>query len=336
MSDDSRYSASINAAAGAPNIHHATVNDIKIHTPEKLNHLQRGGIRSGPGRTEAQAQQMLDKIPASQRAGVNGESAALKAKKYLEGKDASHIKPHGQGGSSNPDNLKWEAKSINRSRGNQPMTRQEQTQLSVKAGLDNLKGALQSGLQAMPKGAAIGAMTAAPFSILRNTLRVMRGEVSAEEALLEVTKDTGIGSGVGAGAAFSVTAIVSFFPPVAAFLTTISPVLLVAGPGVMVYEFFKILDDHKKEVRAYYQSLTEAELKYLEHLESELAYEHEKNLKFLDETREFNHEISNRPVFPGIEASLKRYQESMAIAESLNIRIDDQKYLEAKNVFLQN
>jgi len=277
MSEDSQRNSVFNAAANSK-VNHAQLNDIGNYTPEKLRHLQRGGIRTGAGRTEAQTQQMLDKIPPSQRAGVDGQSAAAKVKEHLADKDASHITPHSKGGSSHPDNIKWESKTANRARGDQQMTRQEVRRLNVKAQFDNLTGALKAGLKAAPKGAVVGAVTTAPFSMLRNALRVVRGEISAQDAVLETAKETAIGGGVGAATAFAVTAVAAACPPVAVALTAISPVLLATGGAGMVYEFFKILDDHKQQVKEYYASLTQQDLQYLQEIENELLYEHSKNL----------------------------------------------------------
>jgi hypothetical protein len=316
MSDDSQRNSAINAAASTQ-VHHAQLSDIKQYTPEKLGHLERGGIRSGAGRGEAQAQQMLDKIPPSQRAGVDGQSAASKVKEYLADKDASHVTPHSKGGSSHPDNIKWENKAANRARGDQQMTRQEQMRIDVKVQIDNLTGALKSGLEAAPKGAVIGAVTTAPFSMLRNALRVVRGEISAQDAAMETVKETTIGGGVGAATAFTVTAVATACPPVALALTAVSPVLLAVGGAGMVYEFFKILDDHKKQTKGYYESLTQHDLSYLKEVENELLYEHTKNLEFLDNAQVLNIEISNRPIETGVEGALKRYFESAAIAKSL-------------------
>ena len=316
MSEDSQHNSAFNAAA-SPKVRHAQLNDVGKYTPEKVGHLHRGGIRTGVGRTEAQAQQMLDKIPPAQRAGVDGQSSAVRVKEYLKHKDASHIAPHSKGGSSHPDNLKWESKSANRARGDQQMTRHEQRQLDAKAGVDNLSGALKAGLEAASKGAVIGAVTTAPFSMLRNALRVIRGEMSAQDAALETAKETAIGGGVGATTAFTVTAVATACPPVAVALTAMSPVLLAAGGIGMVSEFFNILDDHKLQVKEYYESLTQQELQYLQGIENELLYEHSKNLEFLNKSEALNAEIANRPIESGVEGALKRYLESSAIAKSL-------------------
>ncbi len=330
MSEDANRNAGVNAAANS-HIHHVRLEDIKQFAPEKLNHLHRGGIRQGASRADVQAQQMLDKIPPSQRAGVDGQTAAARAKDYLSGKDASHIKPHSQGGSSDPSNLKWEDASPNRARGSKPMTRQEQIKLDAKAGLENMSGALQRGLEAAPKGAVVGAVTTLPFSLLRNTLRVVRGEISSEEATLETVKDTAIGGAVGGATAFTVTTVAAACPPVAMVLAAISPALLVAGGAGMVYEFFKILDDHKQQVKQYYESLSQQQLSNLQQIDNELIYEHKKSLTFLAEARELSEEITNRPRKAGIESALNRLQESIAIATSLSAKESDSRLLSNPN-----
>jgi hypothetical protein len=129
MSDDSQRNSVFNAVANSE-IYHASLENIKQFTPEKINHIFRGGIREGAGRTIEQSQQMLDKIPPSQRAGIDGQSAANNVKNYLSDKDASHIVSHKHGGSGHPDNMTWENKLINRSRGDRDMTLQEQVNLN--------------------------------------------------------------------------------------------------------------------------------------------------------------------------------------------------------------
>jgi hypothetical protein len=326
MSKDSNRNAGVNAAASS-RVHHVTLEDIAQFTPEKVNHIYRGGIRQGAGRTDTQAQQMVDKIPASQRAGIDGQSAACRNKEYLSNKDASHINPHSKGGSAHPDNMKWEDRSINRARGDKPMTPKDQRAIDTKANFDNLSGAVQRGMEAGVKGAVIGAVTTLPFSFLRNALRVSRGEMSSQEAAMETGKETLMGGAVGGVTAFTVTAVASAFPPFAIFLAAVSPALLVVGGAGMVYEFFKILEDHKQEVRDYYNSLTEQQLSYLQQIEDEMIYEHKKNLGFLDEQRALSEEITNRPRRAGIEGAFARLQQSMAIAESMGLSGKDSKLL---------
>ena len=327
MSDESQRNSIFNVIADL-NVHHATLEDLKLHAPDKLSHLQRGGIRDGVGRNEAQTQQMLDKIPPSDRSGVDAQSAAEKVREYLAEKDASHVEPHSKGGSGDPDNIKWEDRSANRARGDRDMTSQEQFQLDFTAQIENLAGAVKAGLKAAPKGAVIAAATTLPFSMLRNALRVVRGEISAQDAMQVTLKTTAIASGAGGVTALTVTTIAAASQPIAMALGAISPALLVIGGAGMVKEFFNILDDHKKKTKAYYESLTQQELNYLEKIEEELIYEHNKNMTFLDEKRaknldflaEFkiiNANISNRSIESGVEGALKRYLESAEIARSL-------------------
>lgn len=316
MSKKSQRNSVFNAAACAK-VYHASLEDIAQFTPEKINHLSRGGIRHGVGRSKVEMQQMLDKIPPSQRAGIDGQSAAYKVKEYLSDKDASHIKSHNQGGSSHPDNIKWENNSINRARGDQYMTRQEQIKLDIQAQFDNLAGALKAGIEAAPRGAVIGALTTAPFAMLSNGLRVVRGEISAQDAAKETVKETGIGAGVGAASIVTVTTVVNAYPPIAIALGTISPALLAVGGAGMIHQFFKILDDHKQQVKAYYESMTKQELQYLSQIEAELVYEHEKTISVLDEQKQLTEVIVNRPRESGVQGALQRYMESRQIYQSL-------------------
>jgi hypothetical protein len=327
MSDESQRNSIFNVIADLK-VHHATLDDLKLHAPDKLSHLQRGGLRDGMGRNEAQTQQMLDKIPPADRSGVDAQSAAEKVREYLAEKDASHVEPHSKGGSGHPDNIKWEDRSANRARGDREMTSQEQFQLDLTAQIDNLAGAVKAGLKAAPRGAVIAAATTLPFAVLRNALRVVRGEISAQDAMQVTLKTTAIAGGAGGVTALTVTTIAAASQPIAMALGAISPALLVIGGAGMVKEFFNILDDHKEKMKAYYESLTQQELDHLKKIENELIYEHNKNMEFLAdertknlaflaESKSLNAKISNRPIENGVEAALKRYLESAEIARSL-------------------
>ncbi|MFM7448718.1 MAG: hypothetical protein ACKO24_08985 [Leptolyngbyaceae cyanobacterium] len=317
MRKESQQNSAVTAAAGVK-VHHVRLEDIQQFTPEKVNHLFRGGIRQGAGRTPVEAQQLIDKIPPSQRAGVDGQSAAKNVKEYLSNKDASHIQPHSKGGSSHPGNIKWEDKSANRARGDRPMSQQEQAQLDIKAQFENLTGAVKAGIEAAPKGAAIGVITTVPFSLLKNSLRVIRGEISAETAALETVKEAEIGAGVGAVSAFTVTTVAVACPPIAMGLTAISPALLAAGGAGMIHQFFKILDDHQAQVRSYYESITQDQRQYLEQVETGLIEEHNKMMTFLAAARATTAEILDRPREPGVEGAFKRYMETLQIKSAVS------------------
>ncbi|BAY66808.1 hypothetical protein NIES22_69520 (plasmid) [Calothrix brevissima NIES-22] len=324
MTDDSYRNSVINAAA-ATKVQHAQLQDLPLSAARKM---YKGGIRPGePVRTRVQAQKMLEKIPPSQRAGIDGKSAANNAEHYLSDKHASHIKPHSKGGSNHPNNIKWENGKDNVARGGKPMTSIEQMRLNAKYHFDNLTGAVKAGLQAAPVGAAVGAITTIPFSLLTNGLRVVRGEISPQEAATTTLKDTAIGGAVGGVTAFATTAVAAACPPIAIALSAAAPVLAVVGATGMVYEFFRILDDHKQAVKTYYESLTRQELERLQEIENELIYEHQKNLEFLAQAEAINHEITNRPIAPGIQGAMQRLSESIAIAQSLGLTSADSNLL---------
>jgi hypothetical protein len=344
MSDESQRNSIFNVIADLK-VHHATLDDLKLHAPDKLSHLQRGGLRDGVGRNEVQTQQMLDKIPASDRSGVDAQSSAENVREYLAEKDASHVEPHSKGGSGHPDNIKWEDRSTNRARGDRDMTPQEQFQLDFNAQIDNLAGAVKAGLKAAPKGAVIAAATTLPFAMLRNALRVVRGEISAQDAMQVTLKTTAIAGGAGGVTALTVTTIAAASQPIAMALGAIAPALLVIGGAGMVKEFFNILDDHKEKTRAYYESLTQQELAHLKKIEDELIYQHNKNMEFFDdertknlefiaESKALNNKISNRPIESGVEAALKRYLESAEISRSLGCVPVGEKLLNGSQNFL--
>ena len=279
MSDDSQQNSifetiAIAAAEASRQIHHVNLDDVKRYIPEKLNHLKRGGIRSGEGRNDVQMEQLIEKIPPSQRAGTDGQSAASKFKEYLSDKDASHVEPHSQGGSSHPDNIKWENQSANRSRGSQSMTAKEQVRIDAKFHIDNLTGALQSGLSAAPKGAVVGAVSTVPLSVLRNGLRVARGEMSSQEAAIETGKEVVVGAGMGAATAFTVVAVCAACPPVAAVLAVASPFLGEAtGAMSMGHELYTIIDEHHNQKQEYYEAPAGLNFKSLKAIENEVSQE---------------------------------------------------------------
>lgn len=324
MPDEQERNSAFNAAANT-NVQHIQLQDLSSSTARRL---YKGGIRPGePIRTGVQAQEMLDKIPPSQRAGIDGKSADVNTQKYLSDKHASHINPHSKGGSNNSENLKWENAKDNMARGDKRMTGQEQMRLDAKWHFDNLTGAVKAGVKATPLGAAIGAATTAPFSLLTNALRVVRGEISAQEAARETLKDTVKGGTIGGVTAFATTTVAAACPPIAIALTTAVPVLAVVGTAGMVYEFFKILDDHKQTVKNYYESLTQQEIERLKEIEEELIYEHQKNLEFLAEAQVINQEIKNRSIAPGVEGAIQHLQESIDLAKSLGLTSADSKFL---------
>jgi hypothetical protein len=198
------------------------------------------------------------------------------------------------------------------------MSNQEQQAIKWQGYVENWTGAVKAGLGAVPKGAAIGAATTIPFSMLKHCLAYTRGELSSEEAVKQTLMDTGKGAVVGGVSGFAITTLAVACPPIALALATISPALLVVGGVGMIHQFFSILDQHKDQVKQLYASLTESELAHLRHLESELEYEHQKNMMFLAQSRETAIAITDRPRQAGVEGALQRFIASRAIANTLD------------------
>lgn len=250
MSDQNRErsrASEVFNAASQTKVHHATLEDLKYYAPDKLKHLQKGGIRDGSVRDVAQTQEMLNKIPRSQRAGGDAESASRSVKDYLHDKDASHIKAHNRGGSGNPKNIEWENRSVNRARGDRNMSPEELLRLNAENIIDNVGGAVRLGLEAAPRGAVGGAIGAAPLSILDNTLKCVRGEIAPDEAVVEVAKDVATGAAVGGGVAGGVAFACALCPPLAAGVAVAAPILGMFGIAKMVTDGAVMLLDHEQK-----------------------------------------------------------------------------------------
>ena len=85
----------------------------------------------------------------------------------------------------------------------------------------------------------------------------------------------------------------------------------------------------KKEVKAYYESMTEQELQYLSQVEAELIYEHEKTMSVLDGQQQLTEVIVNRPRESGVRGALQRYLESRHICHSLQNASSQSKSLKS-------
>ena len=314
MSENSNRNSSFNAAANSSVYQINTLEQLSRSLKHKMKTAGRGW------KPDEQALEMLHKVPASHRTGANHQAAEANLRKYLSDKEAGHVYPHSKGGSAHPDNLEWQNRADNRANADKPMTPKEQRDIHTKANVDNLSGAMQRGMEAGLKGAVIGAVTTLPFSFLRNALRVSRGEITSEEAALEILKDTGVASGVGGVTSFSLTYLASAFPPVAIALSAISPALWAAGGVGMISELVGILEHNKHQVRAYYDNLTTQQLENLQKEEERLNYEHNESIR---NSRNLVKRITDRPRKSGIQASLERLHETLEIARSLGVTEKD-------------
>ena len=189
--------------------------------------LRRAGLRSGKGRGEMEQKALFEKIPPQVRTNENW------VRNYLADKDASHIKPHQQGGSGNVDNLVWENRSINRARGAQPM---DDAALASAGRADEAAdlAALQTNLG---DALAAGAMTGGLLSVLDEELNLVRDlrrckNVSGPEAFERVASASAKGAlggaagaalwaGAGAAAPATTAAVASIAAPIATPLAAV-------------------------------------------------------------------------------------------------------------------
>ena len=197
---------------------------------ETLRH-RRGGIA---------AEKLLGKIPRGIR--LVGEPATLD---YLRSHDLSHIRsvknyPELK---TNPRNVIFESRRSNRARGAADMTRRA----LAKARLSNAARGVatcarnaactrvvaMSGATAITKGMGIGALVELPVSVAVETLHVVNGRKTVQDAVLDGAQTVGVGALFG-GAAMGVLTAASTFGLVVGGPVLV-PLAVIGGGGAYVW-----------------------------------------------------------------------------------------------------
>jgi hypothetical protein len=140
--------------------------------------FQKGGMRGGLSRGDAEAKALFGKVPSSVR--IQGEAAV---QEYLEGKDFSHVVSHDNGGSFKATNMEFEPASANRARGGKNMARKERANLETQnlrqAGAMKFAEAHKAGL----KMSAVAAFSEAFWVIPEQAFLRWRGVITTKEAV---------------------------------------------------------------------------------------------------------------------------------------------------------
>jgi hypothetical protein len=190
------------------------------------------GMRVGQ-RSRLDAQQLYDmRIPYPTK--ILGEPAV---RQFLNGKDASHIKSHINGGTGNADNIIFEYYKSNRSRGSKNIKQSEFLRIQTSNQFEFLRSKLfykKIGMNTA-KGVFYGALFSASNSAFTNIWNAIDNEVSWEEAawnILNDAKDGAIAGGI-AGLGFTILAFTC--PPVGVIVGAFSPLLGLLGVGATSY-----------------------------------------------------------------------------------------------------
>ena len=190
------------------------------------------GLGNGRGvRTPAQAEQFyLRSVPASVR--KLGERAVGQ---FLKGKQASHVESvaNAPGKAKALGNTVWEYAKSNTHRGPRNMTRAQQLGVNFRNGAHAARLVAKSVSVNAARGGALAAAMETPVSIAENTIRVMKGKKTKEDAAKDVAKDVGkagIAGGIVAGGA-TVTVAMGAGP----LMATAAPVVGAVGLGVFAF-----------------------------------------------------------------------------------------------------
>jgi hypothetical protein len=203
-----------NSVARAVSVATAQFNKIAPLPFEKLpNDLKFKFLRNGMHglglRPKKEAAALYNSIPISLR--QDGSDAI---RKFLQGKDFSHIKPHHQGGSGASNNIVFENAGTNRARGGKEMTEPELrgvNGINYAAGFKFvISNANRIGLKTGALAVTFGAITIIP----KQVKRYQRGEVDAKQAIWDGTKQLALQGGkgylVGFGSHIATTGLVWF------------------------------------------------------------------------------------------------------------------------------
>ena len=227
------------------------IHSDKLLTPKPVafedlpNNLQRNiknaGLRPRDTRSYSEVQEIYEMIPENIRRG-----GADAIRDYKQQHDWSHKQAYSEGGSSNPSNGDWEARSINRSRGSRQMTKAEANDIATaKAKINFQEGSKIVASQAAQAGVfAFGVEVA--FSGLDNFLAVQRGEKTVEEALVNTLVNSTEAAVVTATVVGGIAALSLIFPPVGVAVAASAPALQIVGSAACVKRLVDILSKSGK------------------------------------------------------------------------------------------
>ena len=186
-----------------------------------------GGER-GPVRTLGEAESFFDSsVPDAIR--MLGPEAIGK---FLEGKDASHVKSV----SNAPEltrvdsNIRWENATVNRARGAEDMSRFDQINITLSTSFESFA---RSAVEIVPQAMFYAAAIESAISIIENSVYVYRGKKDISVAVTDTAKNVarsavaGLVIGTGVSAAVALGA--------APLLVAAQPALVVVGGALLAY-----------------------------------------------------------------------------------------------------
>ena len=204
---------------------------------ENVDHAPflKAGVRNG-SRGLDEARRVWETLPPELRA--TGAD--------LKGLDWSHKTPHAAGGTDAAQNGVFEAAGKNRARGNQQMTQKE---------IHDAEGALRGAAlrvtaveacKVAAKGALIAAAVEAVFAMLEEGLRYYKGEITKDELMKRVAKQSARAGVSGALVGGALTAIALAFPATIPIIAALAWPLAAAGSLALGSRAYKALAEWRR------------------------------------------------------------------------------------------
>jgi hypothetical protein len=200
-------------------------------SPDLMRKFKVNGMRLGQ-RSTINAQQLYDmRVPTQIKA--LGESSV---RNFLNGKDASHIRSHANGGNGNAENIIFEHYKSNRARGSTNMNQSEFSRIQASNHFEFLRSPefyKKVGNNTV-KGMFYGALFSASTSAFTNIWNAIDDEVSWETAAWNIANAAKDGAIAGGIAGFGITVLSIACPPIGGIVSAVSPFVGLLGAGTTV------------------------------------------------------------------------------------------------------
>lgn len=194
---------------------------------EVADRMKRAGMRAGSRRSDSEAFEIFRKIPGATLL-ENSEKQVLT---WLDAgtKEGSHIESHANGGNSKPDNIFWEIKKWNRTRGNADVKQYEIIRSTIRNGFESI---FQNGENILKLGAKATVTAVLIDELVENSIHAI--ELAREEITIDqfvgYIQDSAIKTAISTAALFTLTLLAtSFFPPISVPLFLSSPLIVTAS-----------------------------------------------------------------------------------------------------------
>jgi hypothetical protein len=161
----------------------------------------------------------------------------------------------------------------------------QQFTIETEALFTNLQDSLNPSLKILSEEFIHGTSSNVPYSLLKNALRFVSGEASAEQAALDAVREVTSGTLRESASSIVLMSVATACPPIAIGLAAISPILSTMDNVAMAKQFFDLLSQYQPEIRTYYRGRSQLEISSLKKAEDIMSLDFAGRQLFLGRRR---------------------------------------------------